>query len=39
LAPHFKFKATISPTSVKEREYMTHIPYASAVGSLIYAIV
>ena len=38
LAPHFKLKTTMSPT-IEEREYMTHVPYASAVGSLIYAIV
>ena len=29
----------MSPTTVEEREYMTHVPYASAVGSLMYAIV
>ena len=39
LAPHFKLKATMSPTTVEEREYMTRVPYASAVGSLIYAMV
>ena len=31
LAPHFKLKATMSPTSIEEREYMTHISYASAL--------
>ena len=39
LALHFKLKGTMSPTSVEEREFMTHVPYASAVGSLIYAMV
>jgi len=39
LAPHFKSKATMSPTSVKEREYMTHVLHASEVGSFIYAMV
>ena len=39
LAPYLKLKATMSPTSVEEHEYMTHVPYASAVGSLMYAIV
>jgi len=39
LAPHFKLKATMSPTSIEEREYMTHVPYASAVDSLMYAMV
>ena len=39
LASHFKLKATMSPTTVEEREYITHVPCASAVGSLIYAMV
>jgi len=39
LAPHFKLKATMSPKSVEEREYMSHVPYASAVGSLMYVLV
>ena len=39
LAFHFKLKAIMSHTSVVEREYMTHEPYTSTVGSLIYAMV
>ena len=39
LAPRFKLKATMSPITVEEREYITHVPYASAVGSLMYATV
>ena len=39
LTPHFKLKAIMSATSTKEREYMTHVPYASVVGSLMYAMV
>jgi len=39
LVSHFKLKATMSPTSIEEREYMTHVPYATVVGSLIYAMV
>jgi hypothetical protein len=39
LAPHFKLSAKMSPKTVEEREYMTHVPYASAVGSLMYAMV
>jgi len=39
LAPHFKLKATISPITVEEREYMTHVPYAITFGSLMYAMV
>ena len=37
MTPHFKLKATISPITVEKRKYMTRVPYASAVGSLIYA--
>ena len=39
LAPHFKLKSTVSPTTSEEREYMTCMPYASSVGSLMYAMV
>ena len=39
LAPHFKLKATMSPTTIEEHKYMTHVPCASAVDSLMYAIV
>jgi len=28
LAPHFNLKAIMSPTTVEEREYMSHVPYA-----------
>ena len=37
LAPHFKLRATMSPTTVEEHEYISHVSYASAVGSLMYA--
>jgi len=39
LAPHFKLKTIMSSTIVKEREYMRHVSYASAVGSLMYVMV
>jgi len=39
LALHFKLIATMPSTSVEEREFMTHEPYASAVSSLINTIV
>ena len=39
LAPHFKLSALMSPISVEDRDYMSKVPYASAVGSLIYAMV
>jgi len=29
----------MSPTTVEEREYMTHVPYVIALGSLVYAMV
>ena len=29
----------MSLTTVEEHEYMTHVPYASVVGSLMYAMV
>jgi len=39
LTPHFKLKATMPSTTVEEREYMTHVPYASAGGSLMHVMV
>jgi len=39
LAPHFKLKVTMSPTTAEEREYMTRVSYASIFGSLMYAMV
>ena len=39
LAPHFKLSALMSHVSVKDRDYMSKVLYASAVGSLIYAMV
>jgi len=35
LASHFKLKAIVSPTSIEERKYMTHVPYVSTI--LMYA--
>ena len=39
LAPHFKLSASLSPTTDADREFMSKVPYASAVGSLMYAMV
>ena len=39
LAKHFKLTKHLSPKTDKEKEYMTKVPYASAVGSLMYAMV
>ncbi|KAH9706402.1 hypothetical protein KPL70_012195 [Citrus sinensis] len=39
LALHFKLSSSSCPRSQEERDYMARVPYASAVGSLIYAMV
>jgi len=39
LAPHFKLSARMSPKTIHDRENMSHISYASAIGSLMYAMV
>jgi len=39
LAPHFKLSTDMSPKTVDERDYMSHVPYTSAVDSLIYVMV
>ena len=39
LAPDIKLSARMSPKTIDERKYMSHVSYASAVGSLMYAMV
>ena len=39
LAPHFKLSDAMSPNNEAEREYMSRVPYANAIGSLMYAMV
>ena len=39
LATHFKLSTDLCPCDDKEKEEMTKIPYASVVGSLMYAMV
>ncbi|KAH9697268.1 Integrase catalytic domain-containing protein [Citrus sinensis] len=39
LAPHFKLSSFSCPRSQEECDYMARVPYASAVGSLMYAMV
>ncbi|KAH9794569.1 Integrase catalytic domain-containing protein [Citrus sinensis] len=39
LAPHFKLNSSSCPRSQEERDYMARVSYASAVGSLMYAMV
>ncbi|KAG8471931.1 hypothetical protein CXB51_036977 [Gossypium anomalum] len=38
LAAHFRLSSALSPQSDDEIEYISHVPYSSAVGSLIIAI-
>ncbi|KAF3660887.1 hypothetical protein FXO37_13167 [Capsicum annuum] len=39
LAPHLKLSSRLSSTTDEEREYLSKVPYANAVGNLMYAIV
>ena len=39
IAPHFKLSASQCPVSDEDVEYMSRVPYSSAVGSLMYAMV
>ncbi|KAG8493067.1 hypothetical protein CXB51_010376 [Gossypium anomalum] len=39
LAAYFRLSSALSPQSDDEIEYMSHVPYSSAVGSLMYAMV
>jgi hypothetical protein len=39
LAAHFKLSSDLCPETEEEMECMSHVPYASAIGSLMYAMV
>ena len=39
LASHFKLSLDLCPSSVEEKDYMSHVPYANTVGCLMYAMV
>ncbi|KAL5768311.1 hypothetical protein ACOSQ2_015094 [Xanthoceras sorbifolium] len=39
LAAHFRLSAALSPKTESEKRYMTRVPYSSAVGSIMYAMV
>ncbi|KAG8474438.1 hypothetical protein CXB51_034087 [Gossypium anomalum] len=39
LTAHFRLSSTLSPQSDDEIEYMSRVPYSSAMGSLLYAMV
>ena len=38
LASHFKLSSSLCPSSVEEKDYMSHVPYANAIGCLMYGI-
>jgi hypothetical protein len=39
LASHFKLSSGLCPSNDEEKDYMSRVPYANAVGSLMYAMV
>ncbi|GKV37057.1 hypothetical protein SLEP1_g45126 [Rubroshorea leprosula] len=39
LGAHFKLSSNLSPETEEEKKFMAHVPYASPVGSLMYAMV
>ena len=39
LVAHLRLSTAMSPSNREEHEFMSYIPYASIVGSLIYAMV
>ena len=39
LAAYIKLSTALSPKSKEEKEYMSHVSYSSAVGSIMYAMV
>ena len=39
LASHLKLSSQLSPKTDEDQEYMAKVPYANAVGSLMYAMV
>ncbi|KAJ9567521.1 hypothetical protein OSB04_003487 [Centaurea solstitialis] len=38
-APHFKLSSALSPSTQADVAYMVRVPYSSAVGSLMYAMI
>ena len=39
LATHFKLSSSLLPRTKEEMEYMSHVPYASAIDSIMYVMV
>jgi len=39
LAAHFKLSSDLCPYIKEDMEYMSHVPYANAISSLMYAMI
>ena len=39
LTSHFKFSSSLCSSTEEEKDYMSHVPYANAVGRLMYVMV
>ena len=39
LAAHFKLSSDLCPDTKEDMKYMSHVPYANAIGSLMYAMI
>jgi len=39
LATHFRLSAALAPQSEEEEQFMSHVPYSSAIGSIMYNMV
>ena len=39
LATHFKFDASVIPSTEEDKDYMSQVPCSSVLGSLMYATV
>ena len=39
LSAHFKLSSQLCPSSNEESEYMSKVPYANAIGCLMYLMV
>ena len=39
LCSHFKISSILCPSSVEEKDYISHLPYANTVGCLMYGMV
>ena len=39
LASHFRISSSLFPSNKQEKDYMSHVPYATALGILMYTMV